>query len=132
VGGRVRRESVVEAGRQGLIELEAWVELRVRGVEGGGLIEQEVTLGRAPSGGEGRGAVWEVEMQEDGGDDGRVSEKGEDGHVAAARGAEQGQDFVDACEEHGPSDPRGAGAPNRLGIGKGREGVGRRGVHGLG
>jgi len=71
-------------------------------------------------------------MEEDGGDDGRVSEKGEDGHLATASGAEQGQDFVDASEEDGPADPRGAGAPNRLGIGKGREGVGRRGVQGRG
>ena len=120
VGGRVRRESVVEAGRQGLIEAEVGLGLRVRGVEGGGLIEQEVALWRAASGGEGRGAVWEVEMEEDGGDDGRVGEKGEDRHLATARGAEQRQDLVDPGEEHRPSDPRGAGGPSRFGIGRGR------------
>jgi len=129
VGGGVRRVSVVEAGRQGLIEVEVGLGLSVRGVEGGSLIEQEVALGRVAGWGEGRGPVWEIEMEEDGGDDGRVSEEGEDGHGAAAHGAEERQDLVDACEQHGPSNPRGAWAPHRLGIGKGREGLGRGGVH---
>jgi hypothetical protein len=118
VGGRVRRVSVVEAGRQGLVEAEVGLGITIREVEDGGLVEQEVTLWRAARGGEGWGAVWEVEMEEDGGDDGRVGEKGEDGHLAAARRAEQGQDFVDACEQHGPSDPRGAGALGGFGSGR--------------
>ena len=41
----------------------------------------------------------EFEMEEHGGDDRRIGEKREDGHVATARGAEQRQDLVDACEE---------------------------------
>jgi hypothetical protein len=63
--------------------------------------------------------VGEVEMEEDGGDDRRVGEEGEDGHLAAASGAEQRKDLVDAREEDGPADPRGAGAPSGFGIGRG-------------
>jgi hypothetical protein len=55
--------SDVEAGRQGLVEAEVGLGLRVRRIEGGGLIEQEVTLWRAARGGEGRGTVREVEMR---------------------------------------------------------------------
>ena len=58
-------------------------------------------------------------MEEDGGDDGRVGEEGEDGHLATARGAEQRQDFIDPGEEHRPADPRRAGAPSRFGSGRG-------------
>lgn len=60
MGGGVRRVSVAKAGRQGLVELEARIRICVRGIEGGGLVKQEVALWRAPSGGEGRGAVWEA------------------------------------------------------------------------
>ena len=118
-GGVLRRESVVEAGRQGLVEAEFGLGITIREVEGGRLIEEEVTLWRAARGGEGWGAVWEIEMEEDGGDDRRVGEKGEDGHLAAARRAEQRQDLVDPGEEHGPSDPRGTGGPSRFGVGWG-------------
>jgi len=50
MGGGVRGVSVVEVGRQGLVELDAGVRVGVRGVEGGGLVEQEVTLWRAARG----------------------------------------------------------------------------------
>jgi hypothetical protein len=118
VGGGVRVVSVVEARRQGLVEHEVWVGLGVRRIEGGGLIEEEVALWRAARGGAGRGTVGEVDVEEDGGYDGRVGEKGEDGHLATAGGAEERQDIVDASEEHGPSDPRWAGAPSRFRIGR--------------
>jgi len=57
-------------------------------------------------------------MEEDGGDDGRVGEKGEDGHLSTASGAEQRQDLVDTSEEDRPADPCGAGAPSGFGIGR--------------
>jgi len=88
MGGGVRQVSVAEGGRQGLVELEARVRICVRGIEGGGLVKQEVALWRAARGGEGGGTMGEVEMEEDGGYDGRVGEKGEDGHLATARWAE--------------------------------------------
>ena len=128
MGGGVRQVSVAEGGRQGLVELEARVRICVGGVESGGLIEQEVALWRAARGGEGRGSVWKIEMEEDGGDDGWVGEKGEDGHLAAAGGAEERQDLVDASEQDGPADPCGAGARSRFGIGRSMSGQG--GVHG--
>ena len=50
VGGGVRRLSVVEARRQGLVEMDVGLGLSVRGIEGGRLIEEEVTLWRAARG----------------------------------------------------------------------------------
>ena len=88
VGGGVRGVSVVEAGGQGLVELDVGLGLGVRRIEGGRLVEQEVALWRAASGRDQRRAVREVEMEEDGGDDRRVGEEGEDGHLATARWAE--------------------------------------------
>lgn len=40
----VRRVAVVEAGRQGRVEAEFGLGITVREVEGGGLIEREVSL----------------------------------------------------------------------------------------
>ena len=57
-GGGDCRVSVVEAGRQGLVEAEFGLGITIREVEGGRLIEEEVTLWRAARGGEGWGAVW--------------------------------------------------------------------------
>ena len=65
-------------------------------------------------------------MQEDGGDDGRVSEKGEDGHLAAAGGAEQGQGLVVRARAP-PIGSAGGSGPNRSGSGRARrewDGVG--------
>lgn len=47
MGGGVRRVSVVEAGRQGLVEVEVGVGLSGPGVEGGSLIEKEIAPSRA-------------------------------------------------------------------------------------
>ena len=89
VGGRVGGVSVVEVGGQGLVELDVGHGLGVGGVEARRLVEQEVPLRRAASGREGRGPVGKVEVDEDGGDDGRVGEKGEDtsGRRRLGRGA---------------------------------------------
>jgi hypothetical protein len=67
-------------------------------------------------------ALWtvgEVEMEEDGGYDGRVGEKGEDGHLATAGGAEQRQDLVEPGEAlqelEGREEDLGAPIERRLG-----------------
>ncbi len=61
-------------------------------------------------------------MEEDGGDDGRIGEEGEDPHLAAAGGTEQRQHVVDASEQDGPADSgRGGALTRRLG-GNGRGG----------
>jgi hypothetical protein len=54
---------------------------------------------------EGRGLVGEVEVEEDGGDDGRIGEEREDPRFAATGGTEQRQHVVDAREEDGPARP---------------------------
>ena len=73
------------------------------------------------------GVVGEVEVQEDGGENGRVSEKREDSHLAATGWAEQRKHLVDPREEYGPADAgKGGGGSGRLG-GLGRRGGGRGG-----
>ncbi len=57
---------------------------RLGQIEGRSLIEQEISLRWTPGRREGRGQVWQVEVQENGGDDGRIGEKGEGLHLAAA------------------------------------------------
>ena len=49
---------------------------------------------RCPDGRWGMGVVGEVEVQEDGGENGRVSEKREDSHLAATGWAEQRKHVV--------------------------------------
>ena len=58
------------------------------GVEGGRLIEEldeEIALGRSAGGREGRGFVVEVEVEEDGGDDGRIGQNRSEAEVAEGK-----------------------------------------------
>lgn len=57
----------------------------------------------------GRQPVREFEVQQDGSNDGRVGEEGEDLHVGPAGGAEERQHVVDASEELSPTDACGRG-----------------------
>jgi hypothetical protein len=69
--------SEVEVVGLGLVEVEVWDGLGLGGVERGCLIEEpreEIALRRSARGREGRGFVGEVEVEEDGGDDGRVGQ----------------------------------------------------------
>jgi len=101
--------SVVEFVGQRLVEQEVGHGLGIGGVEARNLVEQEIPLGRAASGREGRRSVGQVEVNEDGGDDGRIGDEGEDLHGAAAGRTEERQDLIDPGEEHGPADTRRAG-----------------------
>ena len=86
-------DSEVEVVGEGLFELEVGDGLGLGGIEGGRLIEEpleEITLGRSASGREGRGFVGEVEVEEDGRDDWRISQKREDPHLGAATHASRG------------------------------------------
>ena len=100
--------SVVEPRGEGLVEVEVGGGLGARGVEGGRLVEEEVGLGRATRRGDRRRPVGELEVEEDSGHDGRIGEKRQDPHLRSAGRAQEGQDFVDAGEEHGPPDAGGA------------------------
>ena len=101
--------SVVEVVGQGLVELEVGHGLGIGGVEARRLIDQEIPLRRPASGREGRRPVGRSRCTKDGGENGRVGEKGEDLHGAAAGRTEERQDLVDPGEEHGPADARRAG-----------------------
>ena len=103
--GRTGGASEVEVVGRGLVELEIWDGLWLGGVERGCLIEEpgeEIALGRSARGSEGRGLVRDVEVEEDGGDDGWIGEEREDPHLTATGGTEQRQHVVDASEQDGP------------------------------
>jgi hypothetical protein len=69
--------SVVESVGQELVEVEVRGGLGVARVEGGGLVEVELGLGRPSGGGDGGWPVGEVQVQEDPLDDGGVGEERE-------------------------------------------------------
>ena len=94
--------SVVEVGGQRRVEHEVWDRLGLGRVEGRGLVEEEVSLGW-PTGGRDRGqSVGQLEMFEDGEDDGWVSEEG-DVHLANTGGTQKRQHLVDPSEQSGRS-----------------------------
>jgi hypothetical protein len=85
-------DSGVEVVGQGLVEFEVGDGVGLGGVEGRCLIEEpgeEIALRWSARGREGRGFVREVEVEEDGGDDGRIRQKREDPHVGAAGGTQE-------------------------------------------
>jgi hypothetical protein len=57
--------------------------------------------------------VGEVEVEEDGGDNGRIGQKREDLHLGAAAGTEERQHIVDPREQDGPADSGGGGGLRR-------------------
>jgi hypothetical protein len=72
--------SGLEVVGQRLVEFEVRDGLGRGGVEGGRLIEEpgeEIALGWSARGRDGRGFVGEVEVEEDGGDDGRIGQERE-------------------------------------------------------
>jgi hypothetical protein len=68
--------------------------------------------------------VGEIEVEEDGGDDGRIGKERDDPHLSAAGGTEQRQHVVDAREQDGPANSRERGPSG--------SGCGRRGDIGFG
>ncbi len=73
------------------VEDEFWYGLGLGGLEGRGLIEEEVSLGRPTGGRDQRRLVGQLEVNEDGADDERVGEECEDPHRATTGWAEQWQ-----------------------------------------
>ena len=71
-------------------------------MEGRSLVEEEISLRRTASGLDGGRCVRELEVVQDGDDDGRIGDEGDDPHGATAGGAEQRQHLVDASQKDGP------------------------------
>jgi hypothetical protein len=111
----VRQRLVELELRSRLVEVEGRSGLGLREIEGSarsvvrGLVEKEVALGRPARGCHGRGPVGQIEVNEDGPDDGWIGEEGEDPHLTAAARTQERQNFVDPCEKLGPADSRGSG-----------------------
>ncbi len=79
-----------ERGREALVGTGTppLVGVGLGGVEGGRLIEEldeEIALGRSAGGREGRGFVGEVEVEEDGGDDGRIGQNRSEAELAEGK-----------------------------------------------
>ena len=107
-----RTAAEVEVVGQGRVEIGVGDRLGLGWVEGRCQIEEpgeEMALGWPAGGREGRRFVGEVEVEEDGGDDGRISEEREDPHLTTTGRTEQRQHVVDASEQDGPADLRGRG-----------------------
>ena len=85
--------------RGGLIELELRDGLGSREVEGRGLIEVELGLGRTPGGRHPGRPVRQVEMEKDALDGGGYGDEGDDLHVAAAGGTQERKHLVDASQD---------------------------------
>jgi len=109
------------SGTRRLIEVELRDGVRVGGIKGGGLVEVvgglaiqgEVGLGWSASRGEGGWMGGQVEVAEDGHDDRRIGEDGQDAHLGATAGAAQGRDLVDAGDEARPAGTGGSTASVR-------------------
>jgi len=91
--------SGIEVVGDGLVELVLWNRIGVGEIELGHLIQKEVTLGRSPCGGHGRGPMWEVEVEQDPLNDEGIGEEGEDLHLSATTRAQQRQHLVNPVEE---------------------------------
>ena len=81
--------SGLEVVGQRLVELEVGNGVGLGEVEGRSLIEEaieEIGLGRSAGRREGRGCVGEIEVEEDGGDDGRIGKERDDPHLSTAGG----------------------------------------------
>jgi hypothetical protein len=63
--------------------------------------------------------VGQLEMFEDGEDDGWVSEEGENLHLATTRGTQKRHHLVDPSEQSGPTDTSGVAGASGIGIGAG-------------
>jgi hypothetical protein len=89
--------------RQGLIELEFGDRLRIRGIEFGGLIEREVSLGWGAGGTQQRRPAGKIEVGENGVDGIGIGDEGDNTHGSTTRRADERQDIIDASDEGGPS-----------------------------
>ena len=105
--GRSRSSSLPVVG-QGLIELELRDGLRSGEIEGRGLVDVELGLGRATGGGHPGRPMREVEVEEDALDGRGQGDERDDPHLAAAGGAQERKHLVDAGQELGPEPAAGS------------------------
>jgi hypothetical protein len=133
VEGVVKEAELVENSVAGVEAIAGWV---VAGVwsrsKPGSASRPRSCWGGPRAGGEWRRGRGQAEVAEDGIDGLGSGDEGDDAHVGAAVGAEQGEDLVDAGEEAGPAGA-GGGALRQVGRGgSGRFGLGSVGRVGQG
>lgn len=91
-----------------MIELELWDRFRSGVIEGRGLVEVELGLGRVTSGGHAGRPMGQVEVEENALHGGGEGDEGDDPHLTTAGRAQEGQHFVDAGQEPGPQHAAGS------------------------
>ncbi len=87
------------SGRIGLVVRDS---VGIGEVEGGGLVEVELGLGRATGGGHAGRPMGEVEREEDALYGGGQGDERDDAHLTAADGTQEREHLVDAGEKLGP------------------------------
>jgi len=109
-GNEAGRPSGIPVLGRGLIELEVRESVGSGEIEGRGLVEVQLGLGRAASGGYAGRPMGQVEMEEDALYGGGEGDEGDDAHLTAADGAEEREHLVDAGQELGPEHAAGHAA----------------------
>ena len=92
----------------GLIKLVLRDDFGSREVEGRGLIEVELGLGRTASGGHAGRPMGQVEVEEDVLHGGGESDERDDPHLTAADGTQEREHLVDAGQKLGPEHATGS------------------------
>ena len=87
----LRERSALERVRERLVELELGHRFGLGEIEREGLIEEEVTLRWSTGRSYRRGTVGQVEVHEDGADDGRIGQESEDPHLSTTARAQKRQ-----------------------------------------
>jgi hypothetical protein len=101
-GNEAGRPSGLPVMGSGLIELVVRDGVGSGEIEGRGLVEVQLGLGRAASGGDAGRPMGEVEMEEDALDGGGEGDERDDPHLTAADGTQEREHLVDAGQELGP------------------------------
>ena len=105
--GRSRASGLPVMG-SGLIKLVLRDGFGSREVEGRGLVEVELSLGRTPSRGHPGRPMRQVEMEEDALHGGGQGDERDDPHLSTARGAQKREYLVDPGQKLGPEHATGS------------------------
>jgi hypothetical protein len=107
-GSEAGRPSGIPVMGSGLIELVVRESVGSGEIEGRGLVEEKLGLGRAASGGYAGRPMRQVEMEEDVLHGEGEGDERDDPHLTAADGTQEREHLVDAGQELGPEHAAGS------------------------